>query len=142
MVNKADETPSPVYSIHAENVYLLYPNSVNQNLNLLGKVTIPHNFNMKSYPNADSVHNKITKLQNPFRKSIEQDQSQRRNISPINDDDDKMKVTNQNADKGDTEGLMRYRSLDDTTNVSGTIVVLNQDLVELNQNQMGGVLTR
>lgn len=121
--------PISAFSINANKVYIFYPTTL-QDPNMFGKLSIPQNINMEA--DSNKINWVLRNLQNPSSEPMKQ---LRRNIRPKNDEDT-IKVTNQNADETDNEEVDDKKSeAGVTTHLAGTIVVLNQDVAELNQQQ-------
>lgn len=133
---------SPAFSIHADKVYILYP-SLFQDPNIFGRFSIPQNINLDPIPDKSTskakdvpqnLHPMQTQLghrrQMAFDENID---SQHRQV-PY----DQKKITKrETTDPTPTQKVPSKKEAEKKRNIethlSGTIVVLNQDVNEINR---------
>lgn len=130
---------APAFSIHAQKVYILYP-SLFQDPNIFGRFSIPQNINLDSFPEKQTqsqpdyttkktpnfvpsqmnptphVNSPISNPYNPYAVN-----NKRRMARQA----DEVKAPGKNNEEG------KKRNVE--THMTGTIVVLNQDVNENNQ---------
>lgn len=116
---------SPAFSIHAEKVYILYP-SLFQDPNIFGRLSIPQNVNLD--PSADKT-------------SKESDKSSRNRNSefpealPLTSSKKltRRQASNPTSSDGRVSAKKEELKKNVETHLTGSIVVLNQDVNEVNQ---------
>lgn len=116
---------SPAFSIHADKVYILYP-SLFQDPNIFGRFSIPQNINLDPVPEKT-----VTKTKDPAV------QPKPIMMNPGNYNANERKISKRQADEAPSQKAPSKRETDKKRNVethlTGTIVVLNQDVNEVNQ---------
>lgn len=136
-INIPNTKGNPSFSIHANTVYILYP-SVLQDPNIFGRLSIPQNVHMdreneKSLNQpvqSSSMSNMLSSRRFNLQGSsnnVERYRN-RRNVPIMPSQNQKYRESNpQRKDQNSKRNV--------ETNLSGTIVVLNQDVIEQNTKQ-------
>lgn len=132
-INMPNTKGNPSFSIHANTVYILYP-SILQDPNIFGRLSIPQNINLdqenqKSSKRQDQSTLKLSRRFNVQENSNNIDGYRKRRNIPIKSSSQRQGYENSNPE------MMTNPQRGDQkveTNLEGTIVVLNQDVIEQN----------
>lgn len=126
---------SPAFSIHANKVYILYP-SLFQDPNIFGRFSIPQNINLDPLPDktilktaedpaAMKIQDFSDNINNPFEEEeLELGRRMYRRQAP-----NPSTIASKTSSKKDE----KKRNVE--THLTGTIVVLNQDVNEFNRKE-------
>lgn len=134
---------SPAFSIHADKVYILYP-SLFQDPNIFGRFSIPQTINLDPIPDKSIAKAKDTpqNVQHPIHPMHSQlghrpQMAFDENIDSNLPYDDKKITKRETTDPAPTQKASSKKEAEKKRNVethlSGTIVVLNQDVNEFNR---------
>ena len=128
---------SPAFSIHASKVYILYP-SLFQDPNIFGRFSIPQNINLDPLPDKSSSSKtsiptsmiQQPEISNEYGDPLPSEERKmfRRQAEPFSTPIQQSQETKPASRKGD-----KKRNVE--THLTGTIVVLNQDVNENNQKE-------
>jgi len=136
-INIPNTKGNPSFSIHANTVYILYP-SVLQDPNIFGRLSIPQNVHMdrenEKSLNQPVQSSQMTNMLSSRRFNLQGNSNNveryrnRRNV-PI------MPSQNQKYGESNPQRKDQNSKRNVETNLTGTIVVLNQDVIEQNTKQ-------
>lgn len=129
---------SPAFSIHASKVYILYP-SLFQDPNIFGRFTIPQNINLDPVPDKQITKTADFSNDQPQILQPKTNPTKSVNSNPYNPykTNNNRRPKRQQADgpssdrKQNDEENNKKRNVE--THLTGTIVVLNQDVNEVNR---------
>lgn len=129
---------SPAFSIHADKVYILYP-SLFQDPNIFGRFSIPQNINLDPLPErteTKSTEKNETPQIMPLE-SLHDDLNQPKRVSrrqapnPPPQPSEKSAANPSSSEKPAARPAQNKKNVE--THLTGTIVVLNQDVNEINK---------
>lgn len=132
---------SPAFSIHAQKVYILYP-SLFQDPNIFGRFSIPQNINLdpekQNAKSSDVPKNDPPVVMAPNAKHTRHNDVMKSSSNPYNPyrPNNSRRIARRNADNPPPPNPTPMDDEDKKRNVethlTGTIVVLNQDVNEIN----------
>lgn len=126
---------SPAFSIKAEKVYILYP-SMFQDPNIFGRFSIPQNINLDPLP--DKSVSKTSEAQSPVVYPMSNNYNPYATDPTYNNPMGGRRMAREAGDKSPKQsspkgGEDKKRNVE--THLTGTIVVLNQDVNENNRKE-------
>lgn len=122
---------SPAFSIHADKVYILYP-SLFQDPNIFGRFSIPQNVNF------EQSSDKSWKPAGSSLQTQNQDEMTDAEAVPSTSGSKKMirrQAANSNSSDGKVSAKRDEQKRNVETHLTGSIVVLNQDVNEINRKE-------
>lgn len=132
---------SPAFSIHADKVYILYP-SLFQDPNIFGRFSIPQNINLDSFADKSSSSSKTSipteAMQQPEVSNSFDDNSPREGRKLFRrqaEDNPKPQQQPQPQPQEAKPSRKGEKKRNVETHLTGSIVVLNQDVNENNQKE-------